>query len=547
MMQQPEERATAHPFSETREQSNDVVLAFNRSKVMQLLGAATPSDRHQIDELLNAPFYLSSPLLRTCMNIRAKHAMRHWKLKVFPFPSLGIMSRAWESTSWLTKSLCFFAPQDPARMEDTYDGERHLSLSLSTIQNHGKHLLPKSNECASTDIMQKAHPLPLPPTLPRRPPSVDQSPGGTMGLAFMHSPLCKPTIQQTKPPESLALMPAKVHGKLPDMVPSAETPMNSCSSSLSFPVLSPCSPLAKAQCPQNWITGAVLGRGTFGVVHEGLNLEDGSFFAVKKGSTEDAFPEIQHEINVLSKLEHPNIVRYLGSSVKDGRLCIFLELMRMGSLETLLQKYKRLEDSTVRGYTRQILLGLSYLHEKKTIHRDIKCANILVDVNGQVKLSDFGVAKKMGDSLFSSLKGTPLYMAPEVLTPNGKSYSFSADIWSLGCTDLEMADGKPPWSDLEGFGFLFKVKDGELPPLPDHLSPEGKDFVCSCLKLVASDRPTAAELLQNPFVTNASSPKQVVLSSRLAPDNVFPTMEASLFPSFRSWQFGDEHESWKSS
>lgn len=282
----------------------------------------------------------------------------------------------------------------------------------------------------------------------------------------------------------------------------------------------PCSPLPRSLCPRKWIKGVKLGQGTFGTVHEGWNLEDGSFFAVKVSSREDISPEIQQEVDVLSKLEHPNIVQYLGSSIEDNRLCIFLELVRMGSLDSILRKYNRFEDHNIRSYTRQILLGLEYLHGKKTIHRDIKCGNILVDVNGQVKLSDFGIAKQVGESLASSLKGTPLYMAPEVLMTNENSkssYGFPADIWSLGCTVLELADGKPPWSDLKGFAFYFKVKNKELPPMPEHLSTDGRDFIRSCLQFHPEDRPTASELLQHPFVLNVATPEPFVLSSPSSP------------------------------
>ncbi|KAI5063786.1 hypothetical protein GOP47_0020456 [Adiantum capillus-veneris] len=266
--------------------------------------------------------------------------------------------------------------------------------------------------------------------------------------------------------------------------------------------------------------------------------EDGSFFAVKMSSKEDISPEIQQEVDVLSKLDHPNIVRYLGSSIVERRLCIFLELVSMGSLNSLLRKYKRFEDHTIRNYTKQILLGLEYLHRKRTIHRDVKCANILVDVNGQVKLSDFGIAKQVGDSLVSSVKGTPLYMAPEVLTPNEDCYSFPADIWSLGCTVLEMADGKPPWSNLGGFGFLFKVKSGELPPLPQHLSPEGKDFIQRCLNMVPKDRPTASELLQHPFVLNAVTPEhRSPPPSPISPIMWPPTLEMNN----KTWACGNCH------
>ncbi|KAH7388429.1 hypothetical protein KP509_16G075000 [Ceratopteris richardii] len=280
----------------------------------------------------------------------------------------------------------------------------------------------------------------------------------------------------------------------------------------------PGTPLPMPLCPRNWTKGKILGQGSFGTVYEGLNLDNGSFFAVKVSHEENVSPEIPQEVEVLSKLDHPNIVRYLGSSIEERRLCIFLELVSKGSLGSNLRNYRCFGDHMIRNYTKQILLGLNYLHQKRTIHRDIKCANILVDVSGQVKLADFGIAKQVGESLVSSVKGTPLYMAPEVLS-NGDCYSFPADIWSLGCTVLEMADGKPPWSDLEGYGFLFKVKQGVLPPLPDSLSSEGKDFIQCCLRMQPKDRPTAAELLRHPFVLNAVTPQS--LFTRSAPPSPF--------------------------
>ncbi|MCO5569927.1 hypothetical protein L7F22_023641 [Adiantum nelumboides] len=356
--------------------------------------------------------------------------------------------------------------------------------------------LEMSNQC----IVSVAYKLFSPSVSPkdsRRPCHLLPSPsGGGSAVNFpspsvSSKPLCLPgqgpTRNSSLPSQELKLL----------CPPDERSTLNSISNATA----------SKPLCPKKWWKGAILGQGTFGVVYEGLNLEDGSFFAVKVSSTGDVSPEIQHEVDLLSHLEHPNIVRYLGSSIEDGRLCIFIELVKMGSLEAILRKYKRFEEKTIRTYTRQILHGLKYLHAQKTIHRDIKCANILVDVNGQVKLSDFGIAKQVGETLASSSKGTPLYMAPEVLTPKHNCYSFSADIWSLGCTVLEMADGKPPWSNLEGFAFLFKVKKGELPPMPDHLSPEGKDFVCRCLKFDAKDRPTASELLQHPFMSRMSSPE----------------------------------------
>ncbi|XP_024531087.1 mitogen-activated protein kinase kinase kinase 3 isoform X2 [Selaginella moellendorffii] len=263
-----------------------------------------------------------------------------------------------------------------------------------------------------------------------------------------------------------------------------------------------------------------LGRGSFATVYEGF-MEDGSFCAIKVVHDSIMTEETTKEVQLLSQLNHPNIVRYLGACIDEtGSLCIFLEHMK-SSLKTILNKLGGFEESTIRAYTRQILHGLVYLHENHTIHRDIKCANILVDSLGQVKLADFGVAKQT--PLASSLKGTPIFMAPEVVTPNPskRSYGTAVDIWSLGCTILEMSMGKPPWSDL-GFGVYFKLSKGEAPPIPDSLSPIAKDFVQQCLLFNPEDRPKAIELLQHQFVLNAPSSVPSFPTSPLASPRASP-------------------------
>ncbi|GBG90553.1 hypothetical protein CBR_g50896 [Chara braunii] len=142
--------------------------------------------------------------------------------------------------------------------------------------------------------------------------------------------------------------------------------------------------------------------------------------------------------------------------------------------------------------------------------RDIKCANVLVGHNGVVKLADFGMARVVHeDSLVQSTRGTPYWMAPEVLQPTEQGYSWPADIWSLGCTVLEMAEGKPPWSDLRGYTFMFKIRNGEIPPIPPHLSAEADDFIRQCLKNNPAERPSAAELLTHRFVVY-SEPDMII-------------------------------------
>ncbi|XP_076960262.1 mitogen-activated protein kinase kinase kinase 1-like [Bidens hawaiensis] len=261
----------------------------------------------------------------------------------------------------------------------------------------------------------------------------------------------------------------------------------------------------------NWQKGDFLGSGSFGTVYEGFD-EMGHFFAVKEVSLLDSgsqgkqsILQLEQEISLLSQFHHDNIVRYLGTDTDDGKLYIFLELVTKGSLAKLYQKYE-LRDSQVSAYTRQILSGLNYLHERKVVHRDIKCANILVDASGSVKLADFGLAKATTLNDIKSCKGTPYWMAPEVVNNRSNNgYGLAADIWSLGCTVLEMLTRKIPYSHLEGMQALFRIGRGQPPPIPDTLSTEAQDFILKCLQVNPNDRPTAAQLLDHPFLRRRTS------------------------------------------
>ncbi|KAI3810352.1 hypothetical protein L1987_19964 [Smallanthus sonchifolius] len=268
----------------------------------------------------------------------------------------------------------------------------------------------------------------------------------------------------------------------------------------------------------NWVKGDLLGSGSLGSVYEGYN-EMGLFFAVKEISLLDegsqgrqSIIQLEQEISLLSQFHHENIVQYLGTDTADGKLYIFLELVTKGSLARLYQKYE-MRDSQVSAYTRQILSGLSYLHERKVVHRDIKCANILVDASGSVKLADFGLAKATTLNDIKSCKGTPYWMAPEVVNNrSNRGYGLAADIWSLGYTVLEMLTRKIPYSHLEGMQALFRIGRGELPHIPNTLSAEARDFILKCLQVNPDNRPTTAELLAHPFVNMPTSMNLGVIS-----------------------------------
>ncbi|XP_019444705.1 PREDICTED: mitogen-activated protein kinase kinase kinase YODA-like isoform X1 [Lupinus angustifolius] len=276
-----------------------------------------------------------------------------------------------------------------------------------------------------------------------------------------------------------------------------------------------------------WQKGKLIGRGTFGSVYVATNRENGALCAMKEAEifsddpkSAECIKQLEQEIKVLSHLKHPNIVQYYGSEIVEDKFYIFLEYIHPGSINKYVRDHcGAITESVVRSFTRHILSGLAYLHSKKTVHRDIKGANLLVDSAGVVKLADFGMAKHLtGHSADLSLKGSPYWMAPELMQAvmqkdNSSDLAFAVDIWSLGCTIIEMFTGKPPWSEYEGAAAMFKVMK-DTPPIPETLSPEGKDFLRLCFKRNPAERPTASMLLDHRFLKN-NLQQQDISSERL--------------------------------
>ncbi|XP_010550376.1 PREDICTED: mitogen-activated protein kinase kinase kinase YODA isoform X2 [Tarenaya hassleriana] len=280
-------------------------------------------------------------------------------------------------------------------------------------------------------------------------------------------------------------------------------------------------PLKQDSCPMScqWKKGKLIGRGTFGSVYVASNRETGALCAMKEveifpddPKSAECIKQLEQEIKLLSNLQHPNIVQYYGSEIVEDRFFIYLEYVHPGSINKYIREHcGAMTESVVRNFTRHILSGLAYLHSKKTVHRDIKGANLLVDASGVVKLADFGMAKHLtGQRADLSLKGSPYWMAPEMMQAvmqkdNSSDLAFAIDIWSLGCTIIEMFTGKPPWSEYEGAAALFKVMK-DSPPVPETLSQEGKDFLRLCFRRNPAERPTAAKLLEHCFLKNSQPP-----------------------------------------
>ncbi|KAM6341388.1 STE20-like serine/threonine-protein kinase [Podargus strigoides] len=260
-----------------------------------------------------------------------------------------------------------------------------------------------------------------------------------------------------------------------------------------------------------WLVLGELGHGAFGNAFKAQNKVTGTLAAAKVIDTpsEEELEDYVVEIEILACCDHPNITKLLDALYWDRRLWILVEFCPGGAVDAaILELEKGLTEEQIRAVCKQLLLALQYLHGCRIIHRDVKAGNVLLTLDGDIKLADFGVSAKNSSTVQRrvSFIGTPYWMAPEVVqceTSKESPYSYKADIWSLGITLIEM---EPPYHELNPLRVLLKITKSQPPTLrhPKRWSEDFKDFLRKSLEKSPEARWSASQLLQHPFVADIS-------------------------------------------
>nr|XP_020472253.1 TRAF2 and NCK-interacting protein kinase-like isoform X4 [Monopterus albus] len=274
----------------------------------------------------------------------------------------------------------------------------------------------------------------------------------------------------------------------------------------------------------------LVGNGTYGQVYKGRHIKTGHLAAIKvMDVTGDEEEEIKAEINMLKKYSHHrNIATYYATFIKktppgmDDQLWLVMEFCGAGSVTDLIKNTKgnSLKEEWIAYVCREILKGLTHLHQHKVIHRDIKGQNVLLTENADVKLVDFGVSAQLDRTVGrrNTFIGTPYWMAPEVIACDENphaTYDFKSDLWSLGITALEMAEGAPPLCDMHPMRALFLIPRNPAPKLKSKKwSKKFQSFIESSLVKSHIQRPGTEQLIKHPFIRELPNERQIRIQLR---------------------------------
>ncbi|XP_069946379.1 serine/threonine-protein kinase 10 isoform X7 [Cherax quadricarinatus] len=260
-----------------------------------------------------------------------------------------------------------------------------------------------------------------------------------------------------------------------------------------------------------WEIIGELGDGAYGKVYKAVHKETKQLAALKQVALEEEedLETFMIEIDILSECKHENIVELLEAYHYNGKLWMYLEYCDGGAMDSIMADlYRPLTEPQIAYVCKYLVNALVYIHEQKVIHRDLKAGNVLLTMEGGVKLADFGVSAKNKNTYDKrgTFIGTPYWLAPEVIlceTFIDAKYDYKADVWSLGISLIEFAQMDPPNHEVSPVRVMLKIQKSDPPKLdyPSKYSKEFNDFISKCLVKDPALRPSAVELLQHPFIS----------------------------------------------